>query len=73
MRQTKVDPVDYARAIVHDCLARDFGVMSAAEAAHESAAVPLSPEGVLWSAPSIALWIVALVPSVAIVVWLLTR
>ena len=31
MRQTKVDPVDSARAIVHNCLAREFGRMISAE------------------------------------------
>jgi|GEM_PF-6371425 hypothetical protein len=72
MRQTKVDPVDYAREIVHDCLAREFGVMHSAEV-RERTTGRLDRDRVLWSAHYIGLCIVAIVPSVAVVVWLLTR
>jgi hypothetical protein len=72
MRQTKVDPVDYARAIVHDCLAREFGVMHAVQV-HKRTTGGRDPDRLLWSAHYIALSIVAIAPSVAIVVWLFTR
>lgn len=60
MGQTKLDAVDCARAIVHSCLAREFGESGPAREA-------------LWTPRSGVLLIVALLPSVALVVWLLTR
>jgi hypothetical protein len=59
--QTKLDAVDYARAIVHGCLAREFGESSCP--AREAQ----------WSPRSVVLLIAALLPSVAFVAWLLTR
>lgn len=60
MGQTKLDAVDCARAIVHGCLAREFGESAPAREA-------------LWSPRGVVLLIAALLPSVALVAWLLTQ
>ena len=68
MRPTKIDPVDYARAIVHDCLASEFGRMTRAPLPG-----PARNDGPAWNANDIALVIAGILSAVAVAVWALTR
>ena len=60
MAQTEMDPVECARAIVFRRMARELSRSSVVEAAP-------------WTPRSIVLPFVALLPSVALVVWVFTR
>ena len=73
MRQTKIDPVDYAREIVHDCLAREFGRTSSAVGTYKPLLGRSGNDGSMWNKYDIALLIAGILPAVVVAVWALTR
>ena len=73
MRQTKIDPVDYAREIVHDCLAREFGRTSSAVGTYKPLPGKSGNDGPVWNTYDVALLLAGILPGVAVLVWALTR